>query len=176
MATRIMIDAGHGGFDNGAVYEGRTEKNDNLNLALALGDVLENLGYEVVYTRTTDVYDSPSQKARLGNESGADYFISLHRNAAEYPGQYNGVQTLVYDTSGIAYDMAQNINTELEKLGFKNINVEERKNLAVLRQTDMPAVLIETGFIDSDYDNYLYDYNFEQIAEAIGRAVNETLT
>lgn len=47
MAAKIMIDAGHGGYDNGASYEGRLEKNDNLNLALALGDELERRGYDV---------------------------------------------------------------------------------------------------------------------------------
>ncbi len=175
MATKIMIDAGHGGYDNGAVYNGRTEKNDNLNLALALGDALAALGYDVEYTRTEDVYDSPSEKARIGNESGADIFISLHRNAASYPGQYGGVQTLVYDASGIAYELAENINRELGNVGFDVINIDERKNLAVLRQTNMPAVLIETGFIDNDNDNYIYDMKFEEIVAAIARAVSETV-
>lgn len=175
MALKIMIDAGHGGYDNGASYEGRLEKNDNLNLALALGDELERRGYDVDYTRTTDVYDSPARKAQIGNESGADYFISLHRNSSSEPDTYNGVQTLVYDKNGVKYELAQNINRKLEKLGFRNINVEERPGLAVLRRTNMPAVLIETGFINNDYDNYLYDYNFEAIASAIADAVEETL-
>lgn len=175
MAAKIIIDAGHGGYDNGASYEGRLEKNDNLNLALALGDELAGRGYDVAYTRTTDVYDSPVRKAQIGNESGADYFISLHRNSSPNPNGYNGVQTLVYDKSGVKYELAQNINNELEKLGFRNINVDERPNLAVLRATDMPAVLVETGFINNDYDNYLFDYNFEAIANAIADAVDETL-
>ena len=175
MALKIMIDAGHGGYDNGASYEGRLEKNDNLNLALALGDELERRGYDVDYTRTSDVYDSPVRKAQIGNESGADYFISLHRNSSSEPNTYNGVQTFVYDKNGVKYELAQNINRKLEKLGFRNINVEERPGLAVLRRTNMPAVLIETGFINNDYDNYLYDYNFEAIASAIADAVEETL-
>lgn len=175
MATRIMIDAGHGGFDNGASYEGRLEKNDNLNLALALGDELSRRGYDVVYTRISDTYDSPSRKAAIGNESGADYFISLHRNSAPEANMYGGVQTLVYDKSGVKYDLARNINSELAKLGFKEINVEERPGLAVLARTEMPAVLVETGFINNDYDNYLFDYNFEAIADAIANAVDETI-
>ncbi len=175
MATKIMIDAGHGGYDNGASYEGRLEKNDNLNLALALGDELERRGYDVVYTRTTDTYDSPVRKAQKGNESGAGYFISLHRNSAPEANRYSGVQTLVYDKSGVKYDLAQKINSGLSGLGFRNINVEERPGLAVLRHTDIPAVLIETGFINNDYDNYLFDYNFEAIADAIANAVDETI-
>ena len=175
MPYSIMIDAGHGGYDNGASYDGRLEKNDNLNLALALGDELTRRGYDVVYTRTEDVYDSPVRKAQKGNESGADYFISLHRNSAPEANKYSGVQTLVYDKSGVKYNLAQEINSELEKLGFRNINVEERPGLAVLRRTEMPAVLIETGFINNDYDNYLYDYNFEAIADAIANAVDEAI-
>lgn len=175
MAIKIMIDAGHGGFDNGASYNGRTEKNDNLNLALALGDALSELGYDVEFMRTTDVYDSPTRKAQIGNESGSDYFISLHRNAAPYPNKYSGVETLVYNTSGIAYEMAENVDAELAKIGFENLGVEERKNLAVLRRTTMPAILIETGFIDSDKDNYLFDYRFEDIVNAIALGIDETL-
>ena len=88
--TKIMIDAGHGGADPGAVYNGRQEKDDNLNLALAVGRILEEDGYEVEYTRTKDLYQTPYEKAELGNGSGADLFVSMqiapHRNApALYP-------------------------------------------------------------------------------------------
>ncbi len=79
--ARIVIDAGHGGVEPGSIYEGRREKDDNLRLALAVGDILEKNGIEVVYTRTTDVYDSPLEKAEIGNQSGADFFVSIHRNA-----------------------------------------------------------------------------------------------
>lgn len=175
MAIKIMIDAGHGGYDNGATYEGRLEKDDNLALALAVGEILEAQGYDVEYTRTEDVYDSPVQKARIGNESGADFFVSIHRNSSPTPNQYNGVQTLIYDNSGIKAVMAENINRELEGVGYRNINVVERPDLAVLRRTSMPAVLVEAGFINSDTDNTLFDTNFSQTAEAIARGVDETI-
>ncbi len=175
MAVKIMIDAGHGGYDNGATYQDRKEKDDNLRLALAVGDILKRDGYDVVYTRTDDVYDSPAQKARLGNESGADYFVSIHRNSAARDNQYNGVQTLVYDTSGIKNLMAENVNKELEKVGYRNINVEARPDLAVLRRTNMPAILVEAGFINSDKDNQLFDSKFNETAEAIAKGISETI-
>ena len=75
MAATIVIDAGHGGSDGGATYNGRLEKDDNLRLALAVGDLLEQRGYRVVYTRTEDKFDSPVEKARIANRSGADYFL-----------------------------------------------------------------------------------------------------
>lgn len=175
MAIKIMIDAGHGGYDNGATYEGRLEKNDNLELALAVGEILQAQGYDVEYTRTEDVYDSPVQKARMGNASGADFFVSIHRNSSATPNQYNGVQTLIYDNSGIKAAMAENINKELEKVGYRNINVAERPDLAVLRRTKMPAVLVEAGFINSDIDNNLWDTKFSETAEAIAAGIDETI-
>lgn len=175
MAVKIMIDAGHGGYDAGAVYNGRREKDDTLNLALAVGDILKSQGYDVVYTRTDDVYDSPVQKARMGNESGADFFVSIHRNSSPTPNQYNGVQTLIYDDSGIKKTMAENVNKRLEEVGYRNINVDIRPNLAVLRRTSMPAILVEAGFINSDKDNNLFDSKFEETAQAIADGINETI-
>lgn len=175
MAVKIIIDAGHGGYDNGATYEDRVEKEDTLKLALAVGELLAEQGYDVEYTRTEDVYNSPIQKARIGNASGADFFISIHRNSAPDKNQYNGVQTLVYNTSGIKNTMAQNINNELEKVGYTNINVEARPELAVLRRTTMPAVLVEAGFINSDKDNYLWDTKFDETAEAIASGIDTTI-
>ena len=69
---RIIIDAGHGGQEPGAIFQDRKEKDDNLKLALAVGQDLENKGFDVVYTRENDVYQSPAEKAAIGNRSGAD--------------------------------------------------------------------------------------------------------
>ena len=77
MAYSVMLDAGHGGVNPGAVYEGRQEKDDNLALVLAIGPILENNGIDVLYTRTTDVYQTPFQKAQLANEAGVDFFVSI---------------------------------------------------------------------------------------------------
>lgn len=175
MAVKIVIDAGHGGYDAGATYNGRREKDDTLALALAVGEILEAQGYDVIYTRTDDVYDSPVQKARIGNESGADFFVSIHRNSSPTPNQYNGVQTLIYNNAGLKATMAENVNKELERVGYRNINVVERPDLAVLRRTKMPAILVEAGFINSDEDNNLFDTKFSETAEAIARGIDETI-
>ena len=65
MAYKIVVDRGHGGEDPGAVYPGRQEKEDTLRLALEVGRLLEAGGQDVVYTRTTDVYQTPFEKRRL---------------------------------------------------------------------------------------------------------------
>jgi len=175
MPVTVMLDAGHGGVNPGAVYEGRQEKDDALALVLAIGPILQNNGIDVLYTRTTDVYQTPLQKAELANEADVDYFVSIHRNSFPEDNVVSGVESLVYDLSGVKYEMAQNINAQLETVGFVNLGVKARPNLIVLRRTKMPAVLVEAGFINSDTDNMLFDANFQAIAQAIADGIIETL-
>lgn len=171
MAVKVAIDAGHGGSDYGAVYDGRKEKDDALRLSMAVGRILEQNGVDVYYVRTTDEYETPLKKATDANNAGADYFVSIHRNAAEYPGQYNGIQTLVYNNSGVRSTLAKNINAQLEKVGYKNVGISERPNLVVLKRTSMPAVLVEAGFIDDDGDNTIFDNKFNETANAIAQGI-----
>lgn len=174
MAT-VMLDAGHGGYDNGAGFEGRREKDDTLNLVLAIGNILENNGVDVLYTRTTDVYQSPNEKANIANRSDASYFVSIHRNSSPQPNTYSGVQTLVYADAGIPALFAQNINRELEKVGYADLGTSVRPNLAVLRGTDMPAALVEVGFINTEQDNRLFDLKFPETAQAIADGILQTI-
>lgn len=175
MNYTVVIDPGHGGNDPGAVYNGRKEKDDTLNLALAVGNILEENGINVVYTRTSDVYETPFTKATKGNEAGADFFISIHRNSSEKPNEYNGTSTLIFDNTGIKKEMAANINAELKKVGYNDLGTDIRPNLVVLKRTKMPAILVEAGFINSDKDNALFDEEFYDTADAIAKGILKTL-
>ncbi|MGN0243166.1 MAG: N-acetylmuramoyl-L-alanine amidase [Lachnospiraceae bacterium] len=175
MAATVYIDAGHGGYDNGASFEGRLEKNDNLKLALAVGQILKDNGVDVHFTRTTDVYNSPYEKAMIANNGGADLLVSIHRNSSPTPDMYAGAQTLVFDDTGEKAQLARRINEELAKVGYNNLGVSERPNLTILRRSRMPAVLVEAGFINSEEDNILFDQRFEDTANAIARAILDTL-
>ena len=175
MSYVVMLDAGHGGWDPGATYYGRQEKNDNLNLALAVGNILEQKGIPVIYTRTSDVYQTPFEKAEMANRSDADFVVSFHRNAMPVPGTASGIESLVYENTGAAAVLAKNINEELKETGFADLGIIERPGLVVLRRTRMPAVLIETGFIDNEADNRLYDQNFTAIAQAIADGIQKAL-
>lgn len=170
MAT-IILDAGHGGSDFGATSMGRMEKDDNLRLTLAIGEILQNAGVNVLYTRTGDIYETPAEKAAKANSYNADYLISLHRNSSVYPNQYMGVESLVYNPAAAAGNMAENINRQLSDTGFVNLGVNERTNLAILRQTNAPAVLVEVGFINTDKDNRIFDSRFQEIAQAIADGI-----
>ncbi len=175
MANRIVIDPGHGGSDPGATFNGRQEKDDALALAMAVGELLSNAGYDVVYTRTTDVYNTPFEKATIANNAGGDLFVSFHRNSSAIPGNYSGIQTLVYNDEGLKAQLARNINENLVALGFEDKGVVERPNLVVLKRTKMPAALLEVGFINSEKDNALFDEKFDEIAQAIADGIIDTL-
>lgn len=172
---KVIIDAGHGGSDPGAVYYGRREKDDTLNLALEVGKILSENGVDTVYTRVNDTYDTPFEKAQIANNSGADYFVSIHRNAMPTPNTASGAETLVFENSGVPALMAENINAALQEVGFRNLGVIERPGLVVLRRTEMPAVLVEAGFIDNEADNSFFDRNFQAIAEAIAHGILVTI-
>ena len=170
-----MIDAGHGGEDPGAVFEGRREKDDALRLALAVGEILEDNGVDVMYTRVTDVYDTPQEKAEIANRSEADYLVSIHRNAMPVPGTASGIMSLVYENGGTVGRLGANINRELAQTGFADLGVVERPGLIILRRSGMPAVLVEAGFIDNPEDNALFDRQFQEMAEAIAGGILESI-
>ena len=172
---KIILDAGHGGYDNGATYNGRKEKDDNLSLTLAVGEILSDNGVEVGYTRVDDVYQSPVDKARTANQLDGDFLVSIHRNSSPVPNTYSGVQSLIFREGGIMSQMAANINQEMSQAGYQDLGIELRRNLAILRRSDMPAILVEAGFINTDADNALFDQRFTQTAQAIADGILGTL-
>ena len=171
---KVIIDAGHGGQEPGAVYEVRQEKEDALQLAFDVGNALERRGISVSYTRVSDVYDSPYEKAAMANASDADIFLSIHRNAMPVPGTASGVENLVYEDSGTAGALGRNIGEALAEAGWTDLGVKERPGLVVLRNTKIPAVLVEVGFINNEKDNEFLDANMAATADAIADGVLKT--
>ena len=88
---------------------------------------------------------------------------------------YSGVQSLVYQENETVSRIASNINAQLERVGFQNLGIEEIPGLIVLRETDMPAVLLEVGFLNNDIDNQIFDEKFDQIVQAIVTGIEESI-
>ena len=103
----VIIDPGHGGSDPGAVYGNRREKDDTLALAYDIGNALEQRGIRVEYTRIGDIYNSPYEKAEIGNRSAADLFLSIHRNAMPVPGTGSGTMSLIFGAETLCYRFAR---------------------------------------------------------------------
>lgn len=175
MAKTVMMDAGHGGSDYGAVYEGRREKDDTIRLAKEVGRILEDHGVTVGYTRAEDVYLTPFERAKLANDANADLFVSLHRNAFPRSGVLSGVESYIYQKGGLREQAAKVVNAKLEAMGFDNLGVSERPHLIVLKRTKMPAVLVQAGYIDSAKDNTLFDGAMEDIAFAIADGIMQAM-
>ena len=163
---RIFLDAGHGGKDSGATKGSRHEADDVLKVVKKVGKKLEEKYSNIVvgYSRTTDIYESPSKKASDGNAFNADYFFSFHRNA--YNGSAKGWETEYKSHSTVKDRIMSDLNKRMKKIGFAIRGDKQRDNLAVLNQTSMPALLFEIGFIDNSGDNTIFDKKFDDIVDA----------
>lgn len=175
--VKIFLDPGHGGSDPGGSGYGLLEKNIVLEIALKTADVLRNqyIGADVRMSRTTDVYPSLTDRANMANEWNADYFVSFHTNAC--CGAY-GFETFRYN----GYVTTETIKRQLDihsylinKMGVYNRGVKEA-DYSVLRNTNMPSILLEYLFIDNYQDNLkLQSYSYRQwlgqiTAEAIANS------
>jgi len=150
--VRIVLDAGHGGHDPGAVANGLKEKDLTLSIVKHIGRLLsEYEGVEVHYTRTDDRFLELSERAAIANKLKADYFISVHINA----GGGTGFESYIYNGNVSQATIAcQNvIHAEIMKaIGNVRDRGKKRANYAVLRETKMPAILTENLFIDNKTD------------------------
>lgn len=149
--TKIFIDPGHGGHDPGAVGNGLQEKNVVLDIAKRIESKLKDYeGVEVRLSRTNDTFVELGERARLANNWGADYFVSVHVNA----GGGRGYEDFVFNGNVSQATIAnQNVfNPQVVRATGFNNRGKKRANFAVLRQTNMPAILTENGFIDNSTD------------------------
>lgn len=171
--VRIFLDAGHGGKDSGATKGSRHEADDVLRIVKKVGKKLKKRYSNVTvgYSRTTDIYESPSKKASDSNEFKADYFFSFHRNSAD--NNARGWETLYKSHSNVKDAIMKDIAAEMKKIGFVIRENKQRNDLAVLNQTVAPALLFEIGFISSEEDNKFFDDKFDDIVKAFVRVIGD---
>jgi N-acetylmuramoyl-L-alanine amidase len=159
MPTKIVLDAGHGGTDSGATGNDLKEKNITLALVLACRDYLINtfLDVEVILTRATDVFIELSERANIANRAGADVFLSMHINANPSAAA-NGFETYIYNkiTKAATKEKAERLQYAIHKAVAPRIDIADRgmkeANFAVVRETNMSALLSENGFISNAAD------------------------
>ena len=177
MAIRIFIDQGHNPMNPNAGAEGNGYREQDL--MYTIGKALEallnaNPNFEALTSRNDPeeilgTSTSTSLAARVGaaHAWGADAFISLHANASNLP-QASGSEAFVYSTTSSAYPLAEDILTGLsDATGLANRGVFPRPTLYVLRKTQMPALLLEVGFITNIGDAALMAENPNLVARGI---------
>ena len=182
MSIKIYIDQGHNpyGYNTGAEGNGFYEQDITYEIGILLAKLLNaNPEFETKLSRPTEstvlgVNNSSSltERVREANAWGADVFLSLHTNAAENT-RASGSEALVYSKeSKVAVGLSENILEQLNLVsGLRNRGIVERPGLYVLRRTNMPAVLVEMGFISNPYDAELMAYSPGLFAEGIYRGI-----
>ncbi|MCA9761143.1 MAG: N-acetylmuramoyl-L-alanine amidase, partial [Streptococcus sp.] len=190
----IYIDPGHGGVDSGASYGGVYEKNLALSVANKLKANLIQLGYQVLMTRTADYnVDFKTERSKMANQSNADLFISIHFNATGLASSNTtGIETYWYqydpeyqpkinaamhnDPTRLAESeiLANQVHTSLiSETGAVNRGVR-RDTFAVLRETAIPAILVELGFMSnpSDLQKIKEDAYQTKLANALAQGID----
>ncbi|AWM44224.1 MULTISPECIES: N-acetylmuramoyl-L-alanine amidase [Bacillus] len=149
--VKIFIDPGHGGTDSGATGNGLQEKAVTLEIALALRTILTNEyeGVSVTMSRTSDKTVSLTERTDAANSWGADYFLSIHINS----GGGTGFESYIYPGVGAPTSTYQSaVHTQVIQASGFNDRGKKTANFHVLRETSMPAILTENGFVDTSAD------------------------
>ncbi|WP_010097875.1 N-acetylmuramoyl-L-alanine amidase [Ornithinibacillus scapharcae] len=152
---KLYLDPGHGGTDNGASGNGLVEKEVNLDIALRIRNTLINSynNVEVRMSRTSDITKSLQQRTDEANAWGADYFLSIHCNA--FNGSARGYEDYIHNElsdSSLTARYQDILHTEITKLNQLTNRGQKKANFHVLRESNMPALLTENGFIDNAQD------------------------
>jgi len=156
----VVVDAGHGGHDSGAKSPAKDafEKNLTLKIAKQLSNRLTAEGATVIMTRTTDTFIELKERAMIANRNGAHFFISCHINSNVVSNSTSGGMTFYHKKDPIGQLLADCIQREIAKVsGLKSMGTWSDQRIyqsgfAVLRHSTMPAVLIEFGFINHNFD------------------------
>lgn len=180
----IVVDAGHGGNDPGANHGGANEKTITLRVSNFLAEELTKLGATVIRTRTEDKFISLGDRSRIANEANADLFISIHVNSNSVANTATGSKTFYHKTESQGLLLSTAIENEFKALGkLRSMGTWSDQRIyqsgfAVLRNTRMPGVLVETGFINNSKDRgvLITEAYQRQMAKAIAQALVKLAT
>ena len=174
----VVLDAGHGGTDPGAIQGDAVEKEITLEITKRTKELLEDSGYKVGMTREEDNRVELGDRAAFANKRNAEVFVSIHCNASENH-KGNGIETFYAEQKGsedqLLAEMIQSAVMEQTDAFDRGIKAAD---YMVIVRTTMPAVLIEVGFLTDEVEkDMLQDKEYQQklakgIAEGIRRYLN----
>ncbi|CEP41770.1 sporulation-specific N-acetylmuramoyl-L-alanine amidase CwlC [[Clostridium] sordellii] len=172
---KLVIDLGHGGSDPGAVGQNKTHEADVvLSIGKKLNELLKGYNLEVKFTRLTNKYLSLSERFKIANDFNSDYFLSIHVNSAKDK-SVRGIEVWQYSkideklnrfSSGLCENISKIFNV-------RNRGIKLSKDLSVLKNTKMPACLVEVDFISNiDAEN---DLKVENNIKAVASVIRDNL-
>lgn len=176
----VILDAGHGGNDSGAIYNNIKEKDINLKAAKYIGQALEKENITVIYTRESDIELSINKKedlkkrAQLSKQYHAECFISIHVN--DYKKEVSGFEIYTNQNSH-ASSIASTVEKKMKHLNYsESRGIKDGTHLRVLRLNEVPSLLIELGFINSQDRDYLNnDKKLEKLCQSISEGIIERI-
>jgi N-acetylmuramoyl-L-alanine amidase len=168
---KLVIDLGHGGSDPGAVGQNKTHEADIvLAIGKELNELLKDCELEVKFTRLTNKYVSLTDRAKIANNFKADYFLSIHVNSAK-DNSVRGVEVWQYSNKDIKLnDYSNSLCEDISKIfNVRNRGIKLSKELSVLKNTKMPACLVEVDFISNiaAESDLKVENNIKEVAYAI---------
>ena len=176
----VVIDPGHGGYDNGAVsYNGILEKDIDLTVAKKIKSALEYYGVNVIMTREDDNVPWPDDnvadprgRSAIANASNASYFVSLHCNSTDLAGEVKGSEIYVYFDDAKAMALSDAVNAQLQKIdGLPNREPKDASVnlLQLLMENEIPSIIVEMGFLtdNEEADFLMSDDGQNQLSMAI---------
>lgn len=175
----IVLDAGHGGSDSGATGYGYLEKDFTLSIVKGAKSYFDqNNNYKIYYTRLSDTYPSLTERSALANEVKADLFLSVHINSADSKSA-TGTETLYNPKRNLKNPAGLNCNKLASYVqqymkastGFKDRGLKERTDLSVLNRNQVPAALVEVGFISNSADAKKMAANLNAYGKAVYDAI-----
>lgn len=178
----ILLDAGHGKEDPGAVgpmgIYGAVEKDLNLNIMLHASEYLKEKGATVITTREEDSFTTVTQRSQLIKKKKPDISVSIHHNSVDYSADYSSIQGFL---TYYSFDYLNNVPEFLtawigKEMPLSSLETSQR-NLGLTRITNCPALLLEIGFLSNpeEYEFWIKESNQEQMGNAIGKAVERYL-
>ena len=169
--ARVVIDAGHGGYDHGAVYGGYNEKDITLAISKKVNDYLNAAGIQSYLARNEDRFVSLAERVEVSDAIDPKAFVSIHVNALATNPAMDGLQTYYHSKSG--YKLATYMHSQL----LKNVNMPDRKirhaNFWVCKYTKAPSVLLELGFMTNvaERNKLASDDYQEDLARAVVKGI-----
>ena len=171
----LILDAGHGGSDVGTGDASYYEKDINMDIVNEMVPLLEYCGVKVLLTRDGDETVALEERSGFANESGADRFVSIHCNFCEDDASVAGLECYYWQGSSVGQNYAESIVGAAEESGEIKVRGTRTQDFHVLRETQITAILIETGYISnkeegkklmsSDYQKTLAFYLVKGIIE-----------
>lgn len=178
-ATLIVIDAGHGGTDEGAKVNSFMEKKLALTTAQLIKKHLEEMGYRVIMTRNRDVYLPLQRRVSIANKTKGSLFVSVHFNSSP-SAEAQGIEIFYFDSKELWRTKASRrlagciLHRVVDQTDAISRGIKQG-NFHVIRETDMPAVLVEGGFITNRQERgKLHDRAYlDRLAVGIAQGIHK---